>query len=124
MIAGNLETTCIVHKTGKLSCWGDFLAADVSDDEEIKMQCDGRIPYPVDVPLADKIEQIDFGDEHVCLIGELEGYKGVMCYGSNRYYQLGCAADFIYCPGREDNPATRRPTSRKLLQDLALRFDQ
>lgn len=72
--------TCITHRSGAISCWGDERGTSVSTEESVEFSN----PEPM-FAITDAI-QVSVGSGHVCYVGSS---RDVHCWGSNRRGELG-----------------------------------
>ncbi len=80
-IAAGQTHTCIVHKTGTVSCWGENQDGQLGNGESLN-----RKPLPVDVKGINDATAIACGSNFSCA---LQRSGGVSCWGNGLGGQLG-----------------------------------
>lgn len=80
-ISAGQNHTCIVRKTGTVSCWGDNIVGQLGDGNS-----GARSRTPVDVVGISNAVAVDGGATFSCAV---KSDSGVACWGSNAAGQLG-----------------------------------
>jgi alpha-tubulin suppressor-like RCC1 family protein len=88
-------TTCVVHKDGKVRCWGlnshRQLAVDAAGDASCTIfgaatSC--RLA-PVELPIAGTLVKLALGFDYGCALSNQGGQAQIRCWGGNAFGQLG-----------------------------------
>ena len=86
-VATGWEHSCAVHRSGRMSCWGDNNRGELGDGmmESVALE-------PVSVIGIDDAVDADAGDWHTCAV---QRSGQVSCWGWNAAGQLGRGAEFL-----------------------------
>ncbi len=80
-IASGKSHTCIIHTSGKVSCWGSDVSGQLGDNNP-----GGKSPVPVDVMSVGDATAICAGGNFTCVLRQ---GGGAACWGDNLSGQLG-----------------------------------
>lgn len=91
-VSSNYKSTCVLHQSGNISCWGNNWAGQLGDGETGwgEFGPDNFSPWPVYTDGISDAIQVATGGNHTCALHQ---DKSVSCWGSNNFGTLGNGED-------------------------------
>ena len=85
---GSLSTSCVLHETGEVSCWGPNAFGELGTAEEaggLHSSID-HVSVPVKIEGITDATAVTAGNNHICVLHET---SEVSCWGTNTFGELG-----------------------------------